>query len=121
MSDWRLNGQEKHLSGAAMYKVDFPLFWETAYREKNAFFREIERAARQHVESAQSGREFLEGEKIRHFWHEHCEFCWEEALTDKACTFYCTADLEHWVCEECFREFRNRFIWREKAGEELPL
>ncbi len=38
MSDWRLNGQEEYLSNIPLYKVTFPAFWETAYKDKNAFF-----------------------------------------------------------------------------------
>ena len=51
--------------------------------------------------------------------HEHCEFCWEKALTDKACTFYCTEDMSYWICEDCFRDFQNKFNWQERTAEEL--
>ena len=37
MSDWRLNGQEEYLSNKILYKITFPVFWETAYKDKNAF------------------------------------------------------------------------------------
>ena len=35
MSDWRLNGQEEYLSNKTLYKITFPAFWETAYKDKN--------------------------------------------------------------------------------------
>ena len=121
MSDQRLNGQEKYLSNKTLYKITFPEFWETAYRDKNAFFQVIEKDAKNFVESTNRGHEFLEGEKIQHFWHEHCEFCWEKALTDKECSFYCTEDMRYWVCEECFNDFKEKFNWEEKSVEELHL
>lgn len=117
MSDWRLSGQEQYLSNAILCKVTFPDFWQTAYAQKNGFYQKIARYAHRHVEATGKGGEFLEGEKIRHFWHEHCEFCWEKATTDTACTFYCTEDLYYWICEECFRDFRETFRWQLKPGE----
>lgn len=121
MSDWRLRGQEKYLSNAVLYKVSFPEFWEVAYRDKNVFYQGIARYAESHVARTNQGAEYLEGEKIQRFWHEHCEFCWEKAMTDINCTFYCTEDLGRWICEECFRDFREMFHWQEKTTEELFL
>ena len=69
MSDWRLNGQEEYLSNKTFCKIVFPAFWKTAYKDKNAFFQKIERYAKKHVEETNCGHEFLEGEKIQHFWH----------------------------------------------------
>lgn len=121
MSDWRLNGQEEYLSNITLYKVTFPEFWERAYKEKNEFYRKIARYAQRHV--AETGRwaEYLEGEQVQHFWHAHCEFCWEKALTDKPGTFYCTEDMYYWICEECFRDFKEKFHWKEIPGETLRL
>ena len=42
MSAWRLNGQDKYLSNKTLYKITFPAFWETAYKDKNTFFQQIE-------------------------------------------------------------------------------
>ena len=86
---------------------------------KMPFSKKIEQYAKKHVEATNRGHEFLEGEKVQHFWHEHCEFCWEKALTDKACTFYCTEDMYHWICEECFSDFREKFAWQVKSAEDL--
>lgn len=121
MTDWRLNGQERFLSNATLYKVSFPEFWKVAYEDKNSFFKKIEQYAKSYVESTNKGYEFLEGEKIQHFWHEHCEFCFEKALTDKQCEFYCTKDMSRWVCAECFCDFREQFNWQVKSAEELFL
>ncbi len=119
MSDWRLYGQEAYLTGFTFYKVSFPGFWKKAYEEKNPFFQAIECYAKRYVENHKKGHEYLEGDKMQIFWHEHCEFCWDKATTDRECTFYCTEDLRYWVCEECFRDFKDRFRWTEKPGESL--
>ena len=121
MTDWRLNGQEEYLSNKTLYKIVFPAFWKAAYKNKNLFYQKIERYAKKHVEATNHGHEYLEGEKIQHFWHEHCEFCWEKALTDKPCTFYCTEDMYYWICEECFKDFSEKFNWTVKSAEELFL
>ena len=121
MSDWRLNGQEKYLSNETFYKVTFPQFWETAYRDKNTFYQAIKQNAKEFVKNMNRGHEFLEGEKIQHFWHEHCVFCSEKALTDKECTFYCTEDMRYWVCEECFNNFKEKFNWEQKSAEDFAL
>ena len=118
MSDWRLNGQEEYLSNITLYKVTFPEFWDTAYRNKNTFYQKIARYAERFVAESNHGAEYLEGDKIQHFWHEHCEFCWEKALTDKNCEFYCTEDMYYWICAECFRDFREKFNWQVKSAEE---
>ena len=119
MSDWRLNGQEEYLANKTLYKIIFPAFWKTAYETQNLFYLKIESYTKKHVEATNRGLEYLEGEKIQHFWHAHCEFCWEKALTDKVCTFYCTEDLQYWICEECFRDFKEKLHWTEKPAEEL--
>ena len=33
--------------------------------------------------------------------------------------FYCTEDMKHWICEECFNDFKEQFNWQEKSAEEL--
>ncbi len=120
MEDWRLRGQEEYLTNATLYKITFPEFWQNAYRTKNFFFQKISIYAHRFVAETGRGQEFLVGEKIRHFWHEHCEFCWEKALTDKPSVFYCTEDMYYWICEECFQDFAEQFHWQVKPAEELP-
>lgn len=119
MDDWRLRGQEEYLKGLPLYKVPFPEFWQKAYDEKNTFYQMISDEAHRSVDQMQRGEEYLEGEKIQHFWHEHCEFCREKATTDKKCVFYCTKDMRYWVCPECFHDFKNSFGWVEKESYEL--
>ena len=44
--------------------------------------------------------------------HEHCEFCMTTINSDylKAC--YVTKDLYHWICQDCFEDFKEAFNWR---------
>ena len=119
MDDWRLRGQEEYLKDLAFYKVRFPDFWKKAYADKNAFFQMISAEAHRFVVQMQQGEDYLEGEKIQDFWHEHCEFCWEKATTDMECVFYCTKDMRYWVCPDCFNDFKKSFGWVEKNSTEL--
>ena len=119
MEDWRLRGQEDYLSNATLYRVQFPHFWKYAYETKNSFYQKIAAYANNYVQKTDKWAELLEGEKIQQFWHEHCEFCWEKAYTDKPCVFYCTEDMYYWVCAECFRDFSEQFHWQVKPIEEL--
>ena len=47
--------------------------------------------------------------------HAHCAFCWgkfgskESAEYMRVC--YCTLDEQHWICEQCFDDFQDRFKW----------
>ncbi|MCL1893816.1 MAG: hypothetical protein FWG02_06240 [Holophagaceae bacterium] len=42
--------------------------------------------------------------------HDHCEFCWEtiDSSTENA---YCTTDYYHWICPECYNDFKEMFGW----------
>ena len=119
MEDWRLNGQEAYLSDVTLYRVQFPEFWQLAYETKNPFYQRIAAYAKKWVESTGKWAELLEGESIGQFWHHHCQFCWETAYTNKTCEFYCTEDMYHWVCAECFRDFAETFHWQVRPVEEL--
>ena len=45
--------------------------------------------------------------------HDHCVFCGVKFMdaqgSDVQCEGYCSTDRYHWVCEECFHEFKLRF------------
>ncbi len=45
--------------------------------------------------------------------HMHCEFCWDKFAEYDDCLHegYCTLDGYYWVCEDCFRDFREMFEW----------
>ena len=66
---------------------------------------------------------YLYGVKLKHMNikdklnpsdHEHCEFCLEKisnypnAIHDA----YCTEDEYHWVCDNCYNDFKARFNWK---------
>lgn len=112
MEDWRINGQEAYLNNAVFYKITFPIFWEKAYKDQNKFYQKILSYAEYYVKSTGTCREYLEGDQIQHLWHDHCEFCWEKAVTNEPLEFYCTTDLKYWVCKNCFQDFANRFQWQ---------
>lgn len=42
--------------------------------------------------------------------HDHCEFCWTKFDEDN-CYGYCTIDMYHWICEECYNDFKEMFNW----------
>lgn len=52
--------------------------------------------------------------KYRADWdHDHCEFCgakFSENSGDLS-EGYSTTDGYHWICEPCFRDFKERFKW----------
>jgi hypothetical protein len=52
--------------------------------------------------------------------HDHCEFCWakfmEEDFPEVLHEGYCTKDQYHWVCQQCFSDFRERFAWELGPG-----
>ncbi|MBX9791892.1 MAG: hypothetical protein K2Y37_23460 [Pirellulales bacterium] len=46
--------------------------------------------------------------------HDHCVFCWDkfsETIPDALRAGYATEDdrPRHWICDECFEGFRERF------------
>ena len=114
MEDWRLTGQEQYLQSVSLIKLRFPDFWKKAYAEKNNFYTKIVNDAVRFVKEHRRGEEYLEGERVQAFWHEHCEFCWEKLTTDMDTDFYCTEDFYRWICPTCFQDFREKFQWKVK-------
>lgn len=55
--------------------------------------------------------------RTREGWdHDHCEFCtrkiWDRASgNDEADVGFTTADDYHWICDNCFADFRDQFGW----------
>ena len=45
--------------------------------------------------------------------HEHCSFCWDKfgKGIDMLKNGYCTEDAYHWICEDCFQDFKSMFEW----------
>lgn len=50
--------------------------------------------------------------------HIHCEFCWHkfmetpEGVEDCSSEGYCSSDGKYWVCEECFKDLKEKFNWK---------
>lgn len=46
--------------------------------------------------------------------HTHCDFCWAKFSTapEDLQWGYATADLVHWVCEDCYNDFKDEFEWK---------
>ncbi len=107
--DWRFIENGEDLRGARLKKIKFPSFWKKAYAEKNDFYRLIKSDAENFVKEYRRGEEFLKGEEVRKFWHEHCEFCFDKITTDDDAVCYCTPDYKEWVCKKCFDDFADRF------------
>jgi hypothetical protein len=52
--------------------------------------------------------------------HDHCSFCWavfmvggESGNLEEG---YSTEDEYHWVCPQCFEDFRETFGWSVREG-----
>jgi len=47
--------------------------------------------------------------------HDHCDFCGAKFMVedhpDVLHEGYATLDDYHWICETCFQDFRERFLW----------
>jgi hypothetical protein len=50
--------------------------------------------------------------------HDHCEFCWgkftEEKVKNTLNEGYATDDNNHWICKQCFDDFKKMFNWEIK-------
>jgi hypothetical protein len=48
--------------------------------------------------------------------HDHCAFCWVKFMVndhpDMLHQGYATLDKYHWICERCFKDFKERFRWK---------
>ena len=50
-------------------------------------------------------------EAYRPGWeHEHCDFC-SETIDTSTKRAYCTTNKYHWICENCFNDFKETFKW----------
>ena len=46
----------------------------------------------------------------KHWTHDHCSFC-REIIDTSTKDAYCTLDEYHWICQNCFEDFREMFQW----------
>ena len=54
--------------------------------------------------------------------HDHCEFCFKNFMEHSDGIEYCTStgyitDGGHWICEECYQDFKERFAWKMQKKE----
>lgn len=131
-----------NLKNATLYRVEFPEFWERACREKNAYYQRIaERVKKREYwlrarisdldndiisEADKNGGKLLNGveisedERLALVWHD--EFCYyfEESIPiNEPCVAYCMKDMDIWVCEDCFNDFKELEGWVARPVEEL--
>jgi hypothetical protein len=54
--------------------------------------------------------------------HDHCEFCWGEFATQGGdfTEGYTTKDQYHWICEDCYKDFKSIFDWKIVSCAESP-
>lgn len=83
--DWRLSGQDKYLTGATLKR-----------------------------------RTYTRNEHIDSRWDDDfCEFCKTEFMADNFPDVlhvgYATLYDYHWICEDCFRDFNERFGWKVES------
>ena len=48
--------------------------------------------------------------------HDHCAFCFDKfsSQSEDLQQGYCTLDSKHWICEECFNDFKEMFEFEVK-------
>ena len=72
------------------------------------------------------GQDYLQDKELYHLNyrkddfddHEHCSFCWEKFDSDEQIG-YCTRDYYHWICTNCYEDFKELFKWKiieEESG-----
>ena len=62
--------------------------------------------------------------KMSEAWdHDHCAFCYSkfmvEDLPDVLHKGYCTEDQYHWICRNCFEDFKDKFQWEVVLGPDI--
>jgi len=62
--------------------------------------------------------------KFRNDWdHDHCEFCGEKFSEHKSDLNkgYATNDNYHWICSNCYNDFKAIFNWKITSNENEKL
>jgi hypothetical protein len=114
--DWRRSGQEKRLEGLVFEYRPF----EPPSQEGLRAWRSKSTGTVTESFSARPPHFAADWEKVDppHGWdHEHCEFCWatfvaKDASSDPShLTEGYVAEGKHWVCAQCFADFRDELGW----------
>ena len=48
--------------------------------------------------------------------HDHCAFC-SERIDEDTMVVYSTEDRYHWICQECYKDFKDMFDWTVVDGK----
>jgi hypothetical protein len=135
--DWRRMGQEPHLMGVDLEQRPYtPPAQERLKAWRPSSLGVVTEGFADAPPSegllAQSGAvDDWEEVEPPHAWdHDHCKFCWvtfeEQAkvaarppLDRRVVTEgYLVVGSRHWICEECFEDFKDEFRWSvTKASE----
>lgn len=43
--------------------------------------------------------------------HDHCSFCFARISPYDIEVAYCTEDGHHWICPDCYEDFKDQFNW----------
>ena len=58
---------------------------------------------------------FTKYETYSETWdHDHCAFCWcrfSTSVPDALKEGYTTLDDYHWICSDCYNDFKEEFKW----------
>ena len=104
--DWRLDGKDEDaLSGLTARRLHWHASDMVVFNNGDSkISRKL--AYGESVPSTNGNVEIVEDG-----WdHEHCYFCWKKIVEDDIA--YCLdSNPEHWICETCFDDFKDRFGW----------
>ncbi len=101
-------------------KIDFPLFWTNAYKNKNRFYKYVFTETKQYVEKINLSKEYLKNDNCKKLWERHCEFCFEKITIELTRECYCTEDCFTWICQKCFNEHKDKYNWRVVEVQDIP-
>lgn len=50
---------------------------------------------------------------LPHWDHDHCDFCFDtfSECPEDLHEGYATADQHRWICQKCFEDFKDDFMW----------
>jgi hypothetical protein len=49
---------------------------------------------------------------LKETWdHDHCAFCNKKFDASTEELAYCTENYYHWICEDCYQDFKETFEW----------
>lgn len=111
---------ENQLKQAELLKIEFPLFWNNAYNNKNRFFYLVFDEAKQFVEILGLDEKYLKEDNCIELWERHCEFCFEKITTNIKKVCYCTIDCVNWICDECYNKYKDEFEWKVVKVHDIP-